>query len=77
MPRRLVRSGELFDSGELERGEIELELPEPSPEPDEEDQGEPWGTHKHRLRHRRLRDYERFLDARGYDRERDERGDSE
>lgn len=40
--RRLVRSGELFDDGELERGEIELEEVEPSHEPDADEQVEPW-----------------------------------
>ena len=43
--RRLVRFGDRFDSGELERGEVELELPEPSPEPAEEP-SEPWGWTK-------------------------------
>jgi len=68
MTRRLVRSGEEFDSGELERGEVELELPEPTPEPDEEDQGEPWGlrtgTRKHLRARGRLRLYREFLAAR-------------
>lgn len=40
--RRLVRRGELFDSGELERGEVELEEVPPAPEPAEE-ASEPWG----------------------------------
>jgi len=31
--RRLVRTGEKFTSGELNRGEIELEKPDPRPEP--------------------------------------------
>jgi len=69
MPRRLVRSGEPFDSGELERGEIDLELPEPSPEPDEEDQGEPWGlragTRKHLRARGRLKLYREFLERIG------------
>jgi hypothetical protein len=65
MNRRLVRSGGLFDSEELERGEVELELPEPFPEPEEEDQVEPWGlrdgTVKHHRARHRLREYKRFL----------------
>lgn len=67
--RRLVRSGELFDSGELERGEIELELPEPTPEPEEEDQVEPWGlrrgTAKHHRHRHRLQAYKEFLEQIG------------
>lgn len=69
--RRLVRSGELFTSGELERGEIDLELPEPSgPEP----KGggyEPWARDgsKREKRHdrERLRAYLEFVAERGVD----------
>jgi hypothetical protein len=73
---RRVRSGEMFDSDELADGRVILEEVEANRNPpDKDDQAEPWGTRKHRLRHRRLHEYERFLDERGYDRERDERGD--
>jgi len=78
MPRRLVRSGEVFTSDELDRDEIELELPEPSEEPAEDEQVEPWASGKHHLRRgHRLRAYEEFLRERYTDeeRERDRRGD--
>lgn len=73
---RCVRSGDMFDSDELADGRVILEEVEANRDPpDEDDQAEPWNTGKHRLRHRRLREYERFLDGLGYDRERDRRGD--
>ena len=69
--RRLIRSGEEFDLGELERGEIELELPDPTPEPPEEGR-EPWGyadpDRSPPEARERLRAYHRFLEGR-------ERGD--
>jgi hypothetical protein len=76
--RRLVRSGEEFNSDELRDGLVELELPEPSPEPAEDDQVEPWGSGKrHLFRGHRLRAYEEFLRERYTDEEmeRDRRGD--
>jgi hypothetical protein len=78
--RRLVRSGEEFDLAELERGEIELELPGPTPESGEEGR-EPWGFRDEDgmppEARERLRLYRDFLDGRGYDRSRDERGGDE
>jgi hypothetical protein len=61
---RRVRFGDVFNSDELSRGEIELEeiAPNSNPPPDEE-QVEPWGLsedapeEKYRLFHGRLREY--------------------
>jgi len=62
--RRLIRSGEVFTSDELARGEVELDLPPPAPEPPEEEQAEPWallqefaGKHERHGLLARLRDY--------------------
>jgi hypothetical protein len=64
--RRLVHSGEEFDSDELERGEIELELLEPTPEPLEDEQAEPWNAREGDSRFRdQLRKYKEFLEQRG------------
>ena len=66
-PRR-VRSGELFDSGELERGEIELELPDPTQELLEDQQAEPWNAQEDDPRFSdRLRAYKEFLQQIGGD----------
>jgi len=65
MNKRLVRSGELFTSEELDRGEVELERVGPLPEPPEKDQAEPWGTRLEddpRFRDR-LRAYREFLEG--------------
>lgn len=63
MPPRRVRSGELFNSDELDRGEVELEEVRPTPEelpPDE--QAEPWNATEYDPRFgQRLRAYREFL----------------
>lgn len=65
--RRLVRSGDIFTSDELERDEVELDLPEPSDERGEEGY-EPWardGSHGETERDRkRLRAYREFIESR-------------
>jgi hypothetical protein len=57
--RRLVRFGDPFTSGELERGEAELDAVPPNPHPPPEDeQAEPWGFEERgdEHKHRRFRD---------------------
>jgi hypothetical protein len=66
---RLVRSGDSFTSGELDRGEIELELPEPTaPAPPDGEQAEPWAWGDKDMppgMAERLRLYQEFTAARG------------
>lgn len=75
--RRMVRSGEEFYSEEAERGEVELEEREPT-RGIQEERSEPWNYTGEEPADavERLRRYRAFLDERGYDRARDERGDS-
>jgi len=65
--RRLVRDGDEFTSGELERGEVELEEREPADENDEEGY-EPWGRDGSKPEserdRERLRAYAEFIESR-------------
>ena len=65
--RRLVRSGDLFTSDELEHDEVELEEVPPSPEQDPDDEVEPWAWGDKVMPPviaERLRAYQEFVSSR-------------
>jgi hypothetical protein len=64
--RRLVRSGDMFTSDELDREEVELERRDTSGDEPEQGGTEPWGTDEPTGEMAdRLRAYREFLTERG------------